>query len=179
MKKKLLPLLLAVAMALFLLPAGMVTARADEYIGTLSDLQNDLSLGGDIFLTRDYTADSEEDYGLDNGIAVPNTVSSLDLNGHTIRPMGRLFNVYNTLTLLDSSEGKTGTITSGNADGNGGGVCVSSDASFTMTGGSVTGNTAAERGDGGVYVNRDASFTMTGGSITGNTAAGHGGGVCV
>lgn len=56
---------------------------------------------------------------------------------------------------------------------------MSSDASFTMTGGSVTGNTATDGDGGGVYVNRDASFTMTGGSITGNTAAGHGGGVCV
>ena len=88
MKKKFLPLLLAVAMALLLLPAGMVTARADEYAKTLSDLQNDLSLRGDIILIRDYTADSAEDYGLDNGIAVPNTVSSLDLNGRTQRVSG-------------------------------------------------------------------------------------------
>lgn len=93
MKKKLLPLLLAVAMALLLLPAGMVTARADEYAGTLSDLQNDLSLGGDIILIRDYTADSAEDYGLDNGISAPRTLVSLDLKGHTIRPIGRVFNV--------------------------------------------------------------------------------------
>ena len=180
MKKKLLPLLLAVAMALLLLPAGAVTARADENVGTLYDLHNDLDSGGEIILTKDYTADSAVGSGLDNGISVSNIVS-LDLNGHTIRPMGRLFNVYNSLTLLDSSEGKTGTITGGNAVGNGGGVNVKSGASFTMTGGSVTGNTAAERGDGGgVYVNSGASFTMTGGSITGNTATeGNGGGVYV
>ena len=203
MKKKLLSLLLAVAMALSLLPAGVVTVRADEPVKTLSALQNDLPLG-DIILDCNYTADSTRDQGLDNGITVSTTVT-LDLNGHTIRPMGRLFKVNDTLTMQDSSAGKTGTITGGNAygdggcvsvnggaftlaggsitgnkatEGNGGGVSVSSGCSFTMTDGFITGNTAENDG-GGVYVSSGASFTMTGGSITGNTAERNGDGVFV
>jgi hypothetical protein len=63
-----------------------------------------------------------------------------------------------------------------NAADNGGGVLVSNDAFFVMTGGSVTGNTATH--GGGVYMS-NASFTMTGGSVTGNAATGSGGGVCL
>ena len=118
---------LCLALLFALALPGASSAWADE--GTLSNLQDDLSLGGDIKLTKDYTY-SAVDSGLVNGIAVPGPVSSLDLNGHTIRSMGmaRLFIVLDendTLTLLDSSEGKTGTITGGNAEDNGGGVFVS------------------------------------------------------
>ena len=57
-----------------------------------------------------------------------------------------------------------------------GGVSVSG-ATFNMTGGSITGNTArADDGGGGVYVGRNATFNMSDGSITGNNAA-YGGGV--
>ena len=44
--------------------------------GTFEDLQNDLSLGGDIVLTKNYTFVST-DSGLANGISVPNTVNSI------------------------------------------------------------------------------------------------------
>jgi hypothetical protein len=46
-----------------------------------------------------------------------------------------------------------------------------------MSGGSITGNSAASSG-GGVYVNGGGAFTMSGGSITGNSSS-NGGGVCV
>ena len=72
---------------------------------------------------------------------------------------------------------------SGNTAGQyGGGVDVSY-GSFTMSGGSITGNsvtsTHANFGDGGgVFVyGTNGSFTMTGGEITGNSAANRGGGV--
>ena len=64
----------------------------------------------------------------------------------------------------------------------GGGVEVAN-GSFTMSGGSITGNsvtsTLANFGDGGgVFVyGTNGSFTMTGGEITGNSAANRGGGV--
>ena len=49
-------------------------------------------------------------------------------------------------------------------------------ASFTMNGGSITGNTVntnvTNTYGGGVYVANGSSFTMTGGSITGNTVTG-------
>jgi hypothetical protein len=75
-------------------------------------------------------------------------------------------------------EMKSGTIGgSGSAENtaaNGGGVMVSSGASFVMTAGSITGNTATSSG-GGVDIS-NASFTMTAGFVTGNVAA-NGGGV--
>ena len=85
------------------------------------------------------------------------------------------------LTIKDSSEDQSGTITGGNAVagvGNenkvGGGVFVS-DGSLTLDGGSITGNHAAENG-GGVCV-YDGEFTMNNGAITDNTTQNAGGGV--
>ena len=58
--------------------------------------------------------------------------------------------------------------------GEGGGVAVLM-GSFTMKGGTISGNTANKNG-GGVYVDKN-SFTMEGGTITNNTANAAGGGV--
>jgi hypothetical protein len=55
----------------------------------------------------------------------------------------------------------------------GGGVYVSASGTFTMNGGTISGNTASD-GGGGVYVNGGA-FTMNGGTISGNTALDCGG----
>ncbi len=65
-----------------------------------------------------------------------------------------------------------GTITGNTADA--GGVCVY-DGTFTMSGGTISNNNISSLG-GGVY-NKD-TFTMSGGEITGNTAAAAAGGVC-
>ena len=71
-------------------------------------------------------------------------------------------------------------ITNNKADSYGGGVCVGN-GTFTMTDGSITGNNAAY--GGGVYTVNE--FKMYGGSITGNNAyksdyiSTFGGGVCV
>jgi len=72
---------------------------------------------------------------------------------------------------------KNGTI-SGNANSDIGGGVYLSVGSFTMTGGTITGNSA--RDGGGVYTtdpNNNVRFTMTGGTITGNTATTNGGGL--
>ena len=94
-----------------------------------------------------------------------------------------------TLTITDSSAGKTGKITGGKAlsgdryetdeygfnrgeyrdytDGCGGGVYVESGAKLVMTGGTVTGN-RAEQG-GGVYLESGAKLCVSGAaSVTGN-----------
>ena len=63
-----------------------------------------------------------------------------------------------------------------NSAENGGGVYIHNGA-FTMSDGSISGNTATDNG-GGVYVG-DGTFTMSGGIITGNTATQNGGGVYV
>jgi hypothetical protein len=74
----------------------------------------------------------------------------------------------------------TFTMTGGSISGNtavGGGVRVSSSGTFTMSGGTISGNTATS-GGGGVSV-ANGTFTMTGGTISNNTAPSSGGGVRV
>lgn len=58
----------------------------------------------------------------------------------------------------------------------GGGVYVDGSGTFTMNGGTISGNTASSFG-GGVYVGGSRTFTMNGGTISGNTAGVRGGGV--
>ncbi|MCD7886006.1 MAG: Ig-like domain-containing protein, partial [Clostridiales bacterium] len=72
-----------------------------------------------------------------------------------------------------------GTI-SGNKAGDGGGVAVYL-GEFTMNGGTISGNTATESGGGVVIVGDDdlpSTFTMESGTFSGNEAP-DGGGVCV
>ena len=68
-----------------------------------------------------------------------------------------------------------GEISKNTATGNGGGVYVKS-GTFTMTGGTISGNNAAS--GGGVYVD-GGTFNMEGGEISGNTATSGGAGVYV
>ena len=62
--------------------------------------------------------------------------------------------------------------------GNGGGVYVNQNGTFTMSGGKIIGNSSGNQA-GGVYVNRNSAFTMTGGEISDNTSATVAGGVLV
>jgi hypothetical protein len=97
----------------------------------------------------------------------------------------------NTYPLVDIVDGSTVELLAGAIQGNnntnstgapgttGGGVLVNSGGTFTMDGGTVSGNTA-RKGGGGVYVNQ-GTFTMNGGTIggddsSGNTASGESGG---
>ena len=122
---------------------------------------------------------------------------TLDLNGYTLEGRsGRTLRVTaGTLTLTDSSSRGGGELVGGgvrverdgalllsggyltaNSAEDGAAVYVADGASFMMTGGTVTENTASGNG-GGVYLSGDASFSMTGGKIAENTASGDGGGV--
>lgn len=73
-----------------------------------------------------------------------------------------------------------GTITGNHVNGSGGGVYVNgTNGSFTMYGGTITNNSATGNG-GGVYVDgTNSGFIMYGGTITNNSATGNGGGVYV
>ncbi len=63
-------------------------------------------------------------------------------------------------------------------DGQGGGICVANDkATFIMTNGTISGN-SAQCGGGLCVINAGATATMSGGTITGNSSS-KGGGVCV
>ncbi|MBO5691139.1 MAG: hypothetical protein J6R96_04685, partial [Spirochaetaceae bacterium] len=70
-----------------------------------------------------------------------------------------------------------GSITGNDGNYNGGGVFMGS-GTFSMTGGSITGNSAGTSGGGGVAIS-GGTFMISGGSITGNSAEAKGNGVCM
>ena len=76
----------------------------------------------------------------------------------------------------------TGGSIAGNTAESGGGVYVDKGGTFTMEDGSINNNQVTSGGGGGVMVN-EGSFTLSGGSITGNATNsdtfGYGGGVCL
>ena len=97
----------------------------------------------------------------------------LCLNGHSITAAHDSCTIMvkdgADFTLTDCGQ-KSGTITHGSGN-MGSGVMVNSGGSFTMYGGTICGNTAADSGSG-VIVNNGSRFTMYGGSITGNNTTG-------
>ena len=134
-------------------------------------------LAGDVTLTTDIT------------IAVNATVT-LCLNGYTLTGARTnaviTFNEGVDFTLEDCSADASapagrGVITGGigfldeYSARHGGGVYISGNSTFTMNGGTISGNTATF--GGGVGVDNDGTFTMNGGTISGNTANFDGGGV--
>jgi hypothetical protein len=71
----------------------------------------------------------------------------------------------------------TGGTISGNTVGTTrGGGAVSNSGTFTMSGGTISGNSA---GNGGAVINVQGTFTMSGGTISGNSAGSNGGGVYI
>jgi hypothetical protein len=65
-----------------------------------------------------------------------------------------------------------------NVEGSGGGVFVGEENTFTMTGGTISGNGGAGTGSGGgVTINGKGEFIMTGGDILNNKSENTGGGV--
>lgn len=97
----------------------------------------------------------------------------LCLNGHSITAAHDSYAIMvrngANFTLTDCGQ-KSGTITHGSGN-KGSGVMVNSGGSFTMYGGTICGNTAADSGSG-VIVNGGSRFTMYGGAITGNNTIG-------
>ena len=135
-------------------------------------LQAQLNEGGTVTLASNVTATAR-----DATLKVSNAVT-LDLNGHTIDAAGH-FGVIEVcaggdLTLTNSVEG-AGAITGGGNAYEGAGVEVRAGGVFTMTGGTISGNSSTYAS--GVDVN--GTFTMTGGTISGNMADSGGGGVYV
>lgn len=145
------------------LAAGSVTVTTED------DLRTAVANGGEVTLGSSITLTNSRLY-IPKGKEV-----TLDLHGHTLEANvdddAILIEIGATLILNDSGTGGTITHTSGKI---GSGVFVGGE--FTMTGGTISGNTANQYG-GGVCLWGYAKFTMTGGSITGNNANSAGGGV--
>ena len=131
----------------------------------LTAIQN----GGCYYLTDDVTLSGRN-------VWAPPSDTFLCLNGHTITGAAGTSTIDVgsgvSFTLTDCKG--SGKITHESSDAVGCGVNVI--GSFTMYGGSITGNHNSD--GGGVWVEATGSFTMYGGSITGNSVSGSGG-VCV
>ena len=96
--------------------------------------------------------------------------TNLTLDGMKQSPSNNLVKVSGSFTLAD------GGILTNNTAFSGGGVYVFLGGTFTMSGGTISDNTANNGYGGGVYVMSDGStFEMSGGTISGNTADDGGG----
>ncbi|MDE7360478.1 MAG: hypothetical protein K2N38_00925, partial [Oscillospiraceae bacterium] len=161
---------------------GKMTAKAASADGvcesdhtTAWDNTTEFMINGDYYLDHSVEINAEIDITGD---------VTLCLNGKTITAVSdtRIFNVKNggTLTICDcNGRGEIigGAVSNNGGDNNGGAVYVDKGGTFTLSGGTIRGNSAI-RG-GGVYVNDNGKFTMSGGKILGNTAGQEGGGVYV
>ena len=132
----------------------------------LTAIQN----GGCYYLTDDVTLSNRS-------VWEPPSDTFLCLNGHTITGAAgtSTIAVGNGVNFILTDCKGSGKITHESSDAVGCGVKVI--GSFTMYGGSITGNHNSD--GGGVRVENTGSFTMYGGSITGNSVSGSGGGVYV
>ena len=192
MKKRLISMVLAVSMAVSIMPAPAFASgggqQPETVIGQEVDQQNS---------SDDYTeVDSLDKLTYTNNVCkirlaadtvmtVAVTVDSgksltIDLNGHTLTAAenSQAFRIQNgALTIEDS--GSTGVIQgSGTVTGNGGAIWMSSSDSnnaLTLTGGTIRGFTA--KYGAGVYMG-SGTFHMTGGAIQ-SCSATDGGGVYV
>ena len=108
-----------------------------------------------------------------NGSWFCNNDVNLCLNGYSITAAHDSYAIMvrngANFTLTDCKE-NSGTITHGSGK-TGSGVMVNNGCSFTMYGGTICGNTAADSGSG-VIVNGGSRFTVDGGAITGNNTTG-------
>lgn len=121
---------------------------------------------GNYYLINSVTRTDQSTWYCDNNV-------NLCLNGHSITAAHDSYAIMirngANFTLTDCKK-NSGTITHGSGK-TGSGVMVNNGCSFTMYGGTICGNTAADSGSG-VIVNNGSSFTMYGGAITGNNTTG-------
>ena len=145
------------------------TSETWQPIGSAEELTA-IQNGGCYYLTDDVTLSNRN-------VWAPPSDTFLCLNGHTITGAAGKSTIAVgsgvSFTLTDCKG--SGKITHESSDAVGCGVNVI--GSFTMYGGSITGNHNSD--GGGVWVENTGSFTMYGGSITGNSVSGSGGGVFV
>ena len=132
-------------------------------------------------LTEDITA---PEHGA--GLIIPrNKTVTLDLAGHALdrglnveTVNGYAILVRGKLTVIDSSEYKTGKITGGYNSRHGGAIIVKKNGTLRLKGGSLSGNMSSGCG-GAVYVQSGGSFKMSGGRIEKNRCDESGGGIYI
>lgn len=166
--------------ALFALICTMQGAWADVTVTTESDLRTAVTSSQTVTLGADIT--------LTNGrLDIDGKAVTLNLNGHTLKRLmtqaddgGQVIAVRESgkLTITDKSD-NSGKITGGWAY-QGGGIFVYEGCELTISGGTISGNRADQKGGGygfGGAVENHGTMTMTGGVIKDNTAGGAGSGI--
>ena len=136
-------------------------------ITTWAGLKAACKAGGTVKLTADVTRNAEEDE--DKTIVINNTVTTVDLNGHTIRGYDdNSSEHYNNYSIFSVTTGGSLTITDGSEGGaiantwGADAIQIDDNGSATMTGGTIRDTTT------GVSITGNGSFMMTGGTITDN-----------
>ena len=131
--------------------------------------------GGEITLTKNYTAPADDHLEVVDGKTV-----TLDLKGRTIDrglsgsaavDNGYVIKVNTGSTLTIKDTGSNGIIKGGNNTGNGGGII--NEGTLNIQGGTITSNSAA---NGGAIYN-SGTLTVSGGTIQSNTATTNGGAI--
>ena len=158
---------------------GGVYAKANFEMTGGSITGNETNRGGGVYVTGkgSFTMSASAD-----GQNIPSiTGNNATENGGGVYVVGS----SSTFKMTGGSIGGPNENDANTAD-RGGGVCVSKNGSFEMSGSSCITNNKADSYGGGVNINyASATFTMKGGSITGNNAyksdyiSTFGGGVCV
>lgn len=192
MKKRLISMVLAVSMAVSIMPAPAFASgggqQPETVIGQEIDRQNSSgdylevsSLDQLTYINNECKVRLTKDIVMTKAVTVNNGNSlTIDLNGHTLTAAAnsQAFRIQGGALTIEDSIG-TGVIQgSGTVTGNGGAIWMSSSDSnnaLTLTGGTIRGFTAT---DGGVYVD-GGSFEMSGGTISACNATNAGGGVYV
>lgn len=193
MRKRLISMVLAVSMAVSIMPAPAFASgggqQPETVIGQEIDRQNSSgdylevsSLDQLTYINNECKVRLTKDIVMTKAVTVNNGNSlTIDLNGHTLTAAAnsQAFRIQGGALTIEDSIG-TGVIQgSGTVTGNGGAIWMSSSDSnnaLTLTGGTIRGFTATD--GGGVYVD-GGSFEMSGGTISACNAANAGGGVYV
>ena len=193
MKKRLISMVLAVSMAVSIMPAPAFASgggqQPETVIGQEIDRQNSSgdylevsSLDQLTYINNECKVRLTKDIVMTKAVTVNNGNSlTIDLNGHTLTAAAnsQAFRIQGGALTIEDSIG-TGVIQgSGTVTGNGGAIWMSSSDSnnaLTLTGGTIRGFTATD--GGGVYVD-GGSFEMSGGTISTCNATNAGGGVYV
>lgn len=149
---------------------GMETEDHGEHSGwtqlTGEISGSNFSSGGNYYLS-DETVTASDDITISSAVTLCLNGCALNLNGNQI-----VVSTNGNLTLCDCSDTGNGQIT-GSENANSSAIRVESGGSFTMEGGTITGNTVNDEEKacgGGVYVAGNGSFIMEGGKISGNKA---------
>ncbi|MFR6699114.1 MAG: right-handed parallel beta-helix repeat-containing protein [Faecalibacterium sp.] len=193
MKKRLISMVLAVSMAVSIMPAPAFASgggqQPETVIGQEIDRQNSSgdysevsSLDQLTYTGNECRVRLTEDIVMTKAVTVNNGNSlTIDLNGHTLTAAAnsQAFRIQGGALTIEDSTG-TGVIQgSGTVTGYGGAIWMSSSDSnnaLTLAGGTIRGFTATD--GGGVYVD-GGSFEMSGGTISACNATNAGGGVYV